>query len=375
MRIFFFSPRVVDEVVQNTTENEIARALRRRGCYVESIVAYRQNQCPMDGFSEVTYVKYGRHSLLNKIRLHGAALSICLNGDWNVIVLGYNASHLMPLVALARFLKGRPKLVLDIRSVPVDVARGIRGWVQERRYHLGVRIGDLCGDGLTTITPMLRDVLRRKLWRLRDRVGVWTSGVDLERFQPSSRSIKSELGLAGKRVVVYHGVLSPNRGLQNAIRAIALASSEMDALRFLVVGDGPGRQELEALARERGIADQVIFTGQRAYQEIPYYLAAADVGILPFPNIEWWAVSSPIKLMEYLAMGLPVVTTNIPAVRYVIEETGGAVCCESDEPDSLAEGIRAFYREGCEPIRWEVLEQTISWNEQGRRLLAYLDAL
>lgn len=375
MKILYIFPRVVDDTLQNTTENEIARALVRQGCHVETVQAFRQQRLPLDGFSKVKYLKINHYGLIAKLRLHGASLWAALTGDWDVVMFSYSAAHLIPLVALRRLLRGKPKLVLDIRSVPVDVDSGLRGRLLEFRYHAALRLADRICDGVTAITPMLRDSLKPILHRLGERVGIWASGVDMDRFQPAGQSTKAALGLAGKRVVMYHGVLSPNRGIQNIIRAVAILSKEMEDLCFLVVGDGPGRTELEELAAECGVAERVKFTGHKPYTDMPYYIAAADAGVLSFPNIQWWAVSSPIKLMEYLAMGLPVIATDISAIRIVVNETGGAVMIQTDQPQALAEGIRTFYTKGCEPAHREVLESTISWNEQGRRLLSYFKTL
>jgi len=375
MKVLYVFPRVVDDALQNTTENEIARALVRHGCIVDTVQAYRRERLFLDGFSKVKYLKIDHYGAVAKLRLHGASLWAALTGDYDVAMFSYSSAHLIPIVALRRKLKGRPKLVLDIRSVPVDVDKGFRGRMLEFRYRAALRLADWLCDGVTAITPMLSETLRPFLTRLGDHVGIWASGVDLDHFQRSEVSTKQTLGLAGSRVIMYHGVLSPNRGIQNIIRALELLSAEMADLRFLVVGDGPGRAELESLAAACGVSDRVVFTGHKPYSEIPRYIAAADVGILSFPNIQWWAVSSPIKLMEYLAMGLPMVATDIPAVRMVTDETGGALLVSSDQPECLAEGIRRFFKEGCQPASREVLENVISWNAQGRRLLGYFETL
>lgn len=375
MKILYVFPRVVDDALQNTTENEIARALVRHGCNVDTVQSYRRERLSLDGFSTVRYLKIDHYGVVAKLRLHGASLWAALTGDYDVVMFSYSAAHLIPIVALRQKLKGRPKLVLDIRSVPVDVDKGFRGRMLEFRYRMALRLADWLCDGVTAITPMLSETLKPFLRRLGDHVGIWASGVDLDHFQRSEVSTKEVLGLAGSRVIMYHGVLSPNRGIQNIIRAVELLSDEMNDLRFLVVGDGPGRGELESLAAACHIADRVIFTGHKPYSEIPRYIAAADVGILSFPNIQWWAVSSPIKLMEYLAMGLPMVATDIPAVRIVTDETGGVLLVPSDQPEHLADGIRRFFKEGCKPASRDVLENVISWNAQGRRLLDYFETL
>ena len=119
----------------------------------------------------------------------------------------------------------------------------------------------------------------------------------------------------------------------------------------------------------------MIFTGKVPYEEVSDYIRTANIGILPFPNITWWAVSSPIKLMEYLAIGLPVVATDIDAHRWVVDKTQGAILADNDEPVSLAESIECILRTGLQQASTTTLESTISWNKQAKSLIEFTETL
>jgi len=259
--------------------------------------------------------------------------------DVDVIMVGVNVAHLLPFVRLGYLGRNRPKLVMDVRTIPVDVPTGISGKALVGRYQFALTLADTFADGVTVITRALGDRAKDRLKRLHKNIGVWTSGVQLEHFQRTGPDRRTELGLQGKLVLFHHGTLSANRGLQNAIRAVGKLQTRLPELVFLVVGEGAGKAELQTLAEELGLAERVRFVGKVPYRDVSSYIRTADCAILPFPDIEWWRVSSPIKLMEYLAMGIPIVATAIKAHTEVAGQTGGIVLADNDDPEVLAEAI------------------------------------
>lgn len=373
MKLHWLIPLTVDATFQFTSKNELARAFREQGNEITTTVAYVNEKTPMDGFTRVEYCRTPRGSLLRKILFHWLMLRSTWRENADVVMVGFQAAHLLPLAWLFRFGRKKPKIIMDIRTVPVDVGEGLSGKIEVLRYWLSIRLADWFCDGMTVITPMLGDTVRPWLKHLTGEMGVWTSGVHLDQFERNGPDRRAELGLEGKKVLLYHGVLSPNRGLQNALRALDRLRDEFPNLIFLFVGDGGGREELQEIAANLGLEDRVIFTGKVPYQDVSNYIRTADLAILPFPNITWWAVSSPIKLMEYLAIGVPIVATDIPAHRWVIEQTGGAIIATDDQPESLKESIKSALRDGVEMADRQTLEATISWNQQALRLGRFIE--
>jgi glycosyltransferase involved in cell wall biosynthesis len=375
MKILYVLPRTVDTVLQNTTENEIARAIGRLGHSISTVLAFVSRKIELDGFTSAVYVHTPGRSLWPRFRFHWIMLKEMIRFDGDVIFVSYSGAHLIPFAQLARVGRKKMVYVIDVRSVPVDIGRDWRSIVMVARYRLGLFVANWLCDGLTVITPMLAETLQDKVRRLSGHIGYWSSGVDLEQFDPTGPSLRRELGLTGKKVIIYHGDLSPNRGIQGVVHAVDILRREIPELVFLIVGDGNGRVELENLVASLRLESHVRFVSRVPHEEIPAYIRTADAGVLPFPNIQWWAVSSPIKLMEYLAIGLPVIATDIAAIRNVIDQTGGAVLASDNKPENLAQAIRAFYVNGCPPVSRSVLEDTISWNKQAKLILQYINSL
>jgi len=361
-------------------KNEIARSIREIGHKIRVIISVSEQKANLNGFSEVCYFRTGKPRWIYKILYHFKMLYVALFGDYDVALFGVHSSHLIPILKIASSFRHRkPVLVLDIRTVPVDLANDLRSKCELLRYNASVKIADIFCDGITCITPMLGSSLKPKLRKLKKRIGYFQTGVNFRLFDPSkSISLRASLGLEDRIIVFYHGVLSPNRGIQNVIRAIDICRERIPNIFFMVVGTGIGESELKALTKELNLEEYVIFTGGVPFEKIPSYITTADVGIIPLPAIDWWNVSSPIKLKEYLAMQLPVIATNIPAHRLVVEKTGGATLIEDSDPQNIAQAILTFCKSrniNCPVKTREELYDIISFNSQALRFIEYVSDL
>ncbi|MBD3336908.1 MAG: glycosyltransferase [Candidatus Eisenbacteria bacterium] len=144
-----------------------------------------------------------------------------------------------------------------------------------------------------------------------ERILVLPNGVDPELFHPrrSGSAVRERLGINGRFVVGFSGTLKPWHGLHHLLHAAA-ALEHNTRPDLLVVGDGPGRNDLEQLAQELGLAGRVHFTGAVGHDEVGDYLAACDVLAAPYgPMDDFWF--SPLKVVEYLALGRPVIASAI----------------------------------------------------------------
>lgn len=222
MKILWLIPLTVDKAFQFTSKNELARGLVENGHVVETVVAYRKEKIRLDGFSHVEYVHTPEGSVAAMLRFHVLMLTAVWKTSADVVMFGFQSTHLIPLCAICSFWRKRATFVMDIRTVPVDLRSNLGSKIEVLRYEAAIRIADYFCDGITVITPMLADTVRPKLKRIWNKMGVWTSGVCFEDFKQTGPDMREELGLKGKKILFHHGTLSPNRGVQDAIRAVAL---------------------------------------------------------------------------------------------------------------------------------------------------------
>jgi glycosyltransferase involved in cell wall biosynthesis len=292
-----------------------------------------------------------------------------------VIVDYFSTFSIIPWVLLRRLGLLRTSFILDLRTLPVDV-KGWHGWISNRRFDWSLEFAKQFMDGITMITPKMRDDLSTRFGIPPEGIGVWESGVNVEKFQ-AARSHRNELGWADKFVVLYHGTLSPNRGLQATVAAFAELRPEYPDVLLCLLGAGAAKAELEALVRQLGLEQVVVIHPPVPYAEIPDHIASADVGIIPLPDIEWWNTSSPLKLMEYLAVGKPVIVSRIAAHTAVLRECECAFYLQYVSPVSIAEGILHFYQRKQDLARWgnmgrDLVRERFSWKRQAERLLDYI---
>ena len=165
-------------------------------------------------------------------------------------------------------------------------------------------------------------------------------GVDGDRFRPDGPSMRDRLGLTGKRVLLTVARLVPIKNVQRMLDAMALIRARVVNAHLVVVGDGPEARSLRESAAALGIADAVTFAGYVAHADTPAFYRAADVFALSsdFDN-------SPNVVLEAMASGVPIVTTDVGGVRELVADrtgaTPGAIVVPQD-PAAIAEAMERF---------------------------------
>jgi len=152
--------------------------------------------------------------------------------------------------------------------------------------------------------------------------------VDLSHFQPTkpSEALRAELGVAADdRAITYMGSFFYFSGLDEIIKTFAdeMAAGHAPKTKLLLLGGGEQDAELRALAKSLGLEDCVIFTGFINYAKLPEYLALSTVAINPLKKSLVTDTALPHKALQYLALGLPVVSTPLDGLKAVFGDSAG----------------------------------------------------
>jgi glycosyltransferase involved in cell wall biosynthesis len=211
--------------------------------------------------------------------------------------------------------------------------------------------------------PYLRALRRRRP----ERVVEMPNGVDTETFSPGpdDARVRASLGL-GKDAVVAAFVATLDRAhhfkrLDVAIEALGRAGDER--LHLVVAGDGDLRPAFEAQAAAAGLGDRVHFLGRVPHGELPRVLRAADLFLLTTEPPE----SFGIVLIEAMACGLPVIATEYPGVRAVVDENANGLVVPRGEASAVAAALGRLVDAGPEERRRlgaagrEKCERSWSW--------------
>lgn len=149
------------------------------------------------------------------------------------------------------------------------------------------------------------------------RIELLPNALDLSKFNPPTqvekREARERLNIDGEGpVFVSVAALVPVKDFRTLIKAVKDIENELPEARFLIVGDGPLRQELEQYTEELALSHMIRFAGRQA--DVRPYLAAADFGVLTSKS-----EGSSNSVLEYMAMGLPSVVSDIPPNRELVD--------------------------------------------------------
>ncbi len=281
------------------------------------------------------------------------------------VVIG-SSPHLFAALASARLAQrwGVP-FVLEVRDLwpeSIVAAGGRKGpayYVFERIAHYLYRRAD-------RIICLARGTMTHleKLGVDSGRLVFVPNGVDPEAFSSIERPPRDTFTL------VYAGAHGPANGLDVVLDAAVLLRDD-PRFRFLLIGDGPAKEELVRGARERGLGN-VEFRDPVPKLRMPEVFAEADAGLMVLRDTPLFAYGvSPNKLFDYFGAGLPVVC-NVPGeVASMVEAAQGGELARPGCAESLAAAVRRLWERGADDRR-EISQSVRDWvtREHGRPVLA-----
>jgi len=266
--------------------------------------------------------------------------------------------------------------ILEVNAPLADEEARFRDLRLRRLTHLLERRLLRRADRVVVVSRALEQHVRR-LGVAPARILLLPNAVDPEVFHPDrdGARVRAELGCNGAFVVGFSGTLKPWHGVRHLIRAMPDLIASGAAAHLLLIGDGPERENLAALAGELGIASHVHFTGALPHAEVGDYLAASDVLVAPYGHLEnhWF---SPLKVAEYRAVGRPVVASAIGQLAEGTAEEQGTVLVRPEDEDALAQALIAL---ASNPVRRRALghraaaASTWTWQALARRLLQEIE--
>ncbi len=179
-------------------------------------------------------------------------------------------------------------------------------------------------------------------------------------------------------VVLYHGYLFPHRGIERLFEAIAL----VPGAHLVVMGFGPRFGAYEAQAAALPHATRVHVVPGVPPESLIDWVASADVAAMPIEgNTLNHKLTTPNKLFEALAAGVPVVASDLPGMAPIVRETGAGVLCDPDDPAGIARAIRAILdapearRRSFRERAFAAARATYNWERQADAYLGVMRSL
>lgn len=181
-----------------------------------------------------------------------------------------------------------------------------------------------------------------------EKVVVFSNVADVNRFRPdpaARNEVRAMLGIGNAPLAVFVGNFYEWHDVTTLLQAFATLRGTLPDARLVLVGDGDRRQAMAQQAGELSLDDAVHFTGLLPHDEVPRYLAAADVAVVPYPPLgdDLWL--SPLKLFEYMAAGTAVIASAVGQLTTVIQDGQNGLLTPPGDVSALAAALQRLLQD------------------------------
>jgi len=280
--------------------------------------------------------------------------------------------------AVKKYLKENEKEEDIVYSRDIPIVRSLDSenvFFEMHTLPKSFRIKDLNKvKGFIVIAQILKNTLVKR-GVSKDKIIVARDGVDLKQFNIdiSLEDARKKVNLPqDKKIVLYSGHLYTWKGAQILAEASQLLNENV-----LVVFVGGTKKDIEKFKSVNRDLKNILILGHKPYSEIPYYLKAADVLVLPNTSSEniskWW--TSPLKMFEYMVSKRPIVATELSSLREVLNKENALIVLPDDH-EELAQGIEKLLRDAdlsnklAQRAYRDVKEYT--WAKRAKKILNFL---
>jgi glycosyltransferase involved in cell wall biosynthesis len=200
---------------------------------------------------------------------------------------------------------------------------------------------------------------------------------DVERLQGPHEMPTDLLPWKHRLRVLFVGILLGDRGVADAVEAMARVIHRVPAAALIIVGDGRDADRIRATVARLALERHVALLGWREHATLPGYYAHCQIGLLPFRDGSHVRITLANKLFDYMGAGLPVVATDLPPMRRVLDETRAGVTFRPGDIEALADRIATLLQDEAERDRLGAngalaVRTKYRWSVDEQRFLAAL---
>ena len=320
---------------------EVIRAFRRQGVQVD-LFAVRCDNAPPQDLSDLNVHRLPPIPKLERTVREQISLSI--NDDLQKALeqagpfdLIYERYSLWSYSAMELAQKSNIPGILEVNAPLIEEQAKYRGLVHQDAAEKVARRAFQAASKLIAVSQDVKHYLTN--WVEADKVQVIPNGVNDHRF---SQDVQPALPKEPDTFTVgFVGSLKPWHGLSHLVGAFSQLHQHVPQSRLLIVGDGPQRKDMEAELTRQGLQSVVFFTGAGAPEAIPGLLVSMDAAVAPYPEADFYF--SPLKVVEYMAAGLPVVVSRIGQLADLVENNVTGLLCPPGDEAALAHALERLW--------------------------------
>jgi glycosyltransferase involved in cell wall biosynthesis len=173
-----------------------------------------------------------------------------------------------------------------------------------------------------------------------------------------------------KKIIIYQGALNVGRGLERMITAMQY----LDDFKLQIFGDGDINEQLKKLSKQLRLEDRVYFMGRYPFEELKGYTRQASLGISLEEDIGLnYRYALPNKLFDYIQAGIPVLVSDLPEMKNVVEEYDIGRVVKDPDPELLANQVKEMMNSDELRMRWKKnlrkAADELCWEKEEEKLL------
>jgi glycosyltransferase involved in cell wall biosynthesis len=240
----------------------------------------------------------------------------------------------------------RAPFVFEVRDLWPESAVALGELNSPRAIAWAGKLEELCYNRASRIVVVTEGIRQRLIERgfPAGKLALIPNGANTEMFQRRlelGQRFRAEHGLAPDAfVAIYAGIHGIAQGLETLLHAAAALRHE-PGLRFVLVGEGPVRSDLQALRTELGL-DNVLMLPEQPRSAMPAILSAADAAIVPLRKLDLFQGALPSKMFDAWACELPLLLSIDGEARRTLDAANGGIYVSPEDAAALAEAIRAL---------------------------------
>jgi colanic acid biosynthesis glycosyl transferase WcaI len=243
--------------------------------------------------------------------------------------------------ALALSVLRRIPMIFEVRDLWPESAVALGELHSPRAVALAGKLEKTCYNRARRLVVVTEGIRQRLTERgFGAKLALIPNGANTDLFRPdpaAGAAARAELGLAGKFIVLYAGIHGIAQGLETVLEAAQHLQSVPD-VHFVFVGEGPKKAELEAMKERLGLAN-VMMVPERPRSDMPAFLSAADVALVPLRRLELFEGALPSKMFDAWACGCPVILSIDGEARRVLAQADAGLFVVPEEAGQMAQAI------------------------------------
>ena len=269
------------------------------------------------------------------------------------------------------------RIVLDVRDPMPEFFMSKYGLPADHRLVRSLLVEERISCRYASHVVTVHDAMKELLLRTGiapDRIGVVMNAPDPAVFEaPTAHPARD----SEDRTILYAGTVAARYGVDLIVRAIARLKDQIPGIRLRVVGDGDLVPQLERLAKQLGVGHRVVFDGPVPLDRIPAIVRTSWLGAQPHPDDPLIRLTLPTKVLEWCALGLPVICSETAALTRTFGETDLTLLKPGDL-DALCDALLDAHADpaalAARAKRAQATVRRFDWEHEKRTLLSIASA-